>query len=57
LLAYAREHNNLLITPHIGGATIESMAMTEVFVARKLAKFLSNSVANKQLQTMRQVSV
>jgi D-3-phosphoglycerate dehydrogenase len=57
LLAYAREHNNLLITPHIGGATIESMAMTEVFVARKLAKFLSNPVANKQLQTMRQVSV
>jgi phosphoglycerate dehydrogenase-like enzyme len=33
-------HDNLLITPHIGGATHESMAKTEVFMARKLAKFL-----------------
>ncbi|HEX9922741.1 MAG TPA: NAD(P)-dependent oxidoreductase, partial [Anaerolineae bacterium] len=57
LLAYAREHNNLLITPHIGGATIESMAMTEVFVARKLAKFLNNAVVSKPQQAMRQVSV
>lgn len=36
LLAYAREHDNVLITPHIGGATVESMARTEVFLARKL---------------------
>jgi D-3-phosphoglycerate dehydrogenase len=41
LLAYARLHDNLLITPHIGGATCESMAKTEVFMARKLAKFLA----------------
>lgn len=39
LIAYARQHDNLLITPHIGGATIESMAMTEVFMAKKLAAF------------------
>jgi phosphoglycerate dehydrogenase-like enzyme len=29
-----------LITPHIGGATHESMAKTEVFMAKKLARFL-----------------
>jgi len=36
LLAYGRQHSNLLITPHIGGATVESMERTEVFMARKL---------------------
>jgi len=38
---YAREHANLLITPHIGGATVESMERTEVFMAEKLTDFLS----------------
>lgn len=45
LLAYAREHNNLLITPHIGGATRESMWKTEIFMAQKLEKFLTTSIA------------
>lgn len=40
LLDYAGTHENLLITPHIGGATYESMAKTEVFMAHKLTKFL-----------------
>jgi D-3-phosphoglycerate dehydrogenase len=40
LIEYAKEHNNLIITPHIGGATIESMAMTEVFMAKKLKALL-----------------
>jgi len=40
LLAYANTHDNLLITPHIGGATVESMAATEVFMANKLVRFL-----------------
>jgi D-3-phosphoglycerate dehydrogenase len=40
LVAYARAHDNLLITPHIGGATRESMAMTEEFMARKLVAYL-----------------
>jgi len=40
LLAYAKTHDNLIITPHLGGATHESMAKTEVFMARKLAHFL-----------------
>lgn len=36
LVAYAREHDNLIITPHIGGCTMESMAKTELFLAEKL---------------------
>lgn len=36
LVGLAREVGNLIITPHIGGATLESMAATEVFIARKL---------------------
>ena len=36
LVSYAREHPELLITPHIGGCTFESMAMTEVFLARRV---------------------
>jgi len=40
LLRYARSHRNLLITPHLGGATFESMAAVEIFMARKLATVL-----------------
>ncbi len=41
LIAYARTHPNLLITPHIGGATYESMAKTEIFIAEKIRTFLA----------------
>lgn len=44
LIEYARSHENLIITPHIGGATYESMAATEVFMARKLCKFLGQEL-------------
>lgn len=40
LMAIARDADYLLITPHIGGAAEESMAKTELFMARKLARFL-----------------
>jgi D-3-phosphoglycerate dehydrogenase len=49
LLRYAATHNNLLITPHIGGATCESMARTEVFMARKLAHHLCSRALNEPL--------
>ena len=42
LIDYASRHANLIVTPHIGGATLESMAMTEVFMARKLAAYLGS---------------
>ncbi len=45
LLAYARRHDNLIITPHIAGATHESMASTEIFMARKLKAYFSATSA------------
>lgn len=43
LVEYAKTHQNLLITPHIGGATFDSMAKTEIFIAKKVAAFLQTS--------------
>ena len=43
MMAIARSADYLLITPHIGGATRESMAKTELFMARKLARFLQEN--------------
>ncbi|MCD4760842.1 hydroxyacid dehydrogenase [bacterium] len=36
LVEYARQHNNLLIVPHIGGMTYESRQATDVFIAEKV---------------------
>lgn len=43
LLQYAREHINLLITPHLGGATFDSMRQTEIFMVKKLYRFLKSN--------------
>lgn len=40
LWKYARKNSNLLITPHTGGATYDSMVKTEIFVAQKFLKWL-----------------
>lgn len=40
LWKYASKHKNLLITPHIGGATLESMHATEIFMMNKLKEKL-----------------
>ncbi len=40
LVVYARNHDNLLICPHIGGATHESINGARIFMARKVADFL-----------------
>ncbi|MEQ8667403.1 MAG: NAD(P)-dependent oxidoreductase [Rhodospirillales bacterium] len=40
LIAYSRENDNLLIVPHIGGATHESIYGARVFMARKVADHL-----------------
>lgn len=36
VVKYAQTHDNLLITPHIGGNTSESFAKTEMFLARRI---------------------
>lgn len=40
LIAYAGNNNNLIITPHIGGASHDSMVRVENFMAAKLVTFL-----------------
>jgi D-3-phosphoglycerate dehydrogenase len=38
--SYARQHSNLIITPHIGGMTEESVERTNLFMVDKLARRL-----------------
>lgn len=45
LLQYAHDNPQVLITPHIAGATFESMHMTEVFIAKKLINLINSSCA------------
>lgn len=40
LIRYAREHDNLIIVPHLGGTTYEAQDMTLQFIARKLLREL-----------------
>ena len=40
LLVWARQHDNLIVTPHIGGCTAESMEKTEIYLARQVAAAL-----------------
>jgi D-3-phosphoglycerate dehydrogenase len=42
LVAYARAHDNLLITPHIGGCTLESTEKTENFIAQRIVELLQS---------------
>ena len=40
LVQYAMTHNNVVITPHIGGCTFRSLTDARVFAARKLVHYL-----------------
>jgi D-3-phosphoglycerate dehydrogenase / 2-oxoglutarate reductase len=40
VVQYAREHNNVLLTPHIGGCTGESREKTENFIATQVAGYV-----------------
>ncbi len=42
LIEYARNHDNVIITPHIGGATIEGQRIAYQHSALKLKHFLAN---------------
>lgn len=43
LIEYARTHQNLIITPHISGATYESVEKADLFLAKKVKEFFSNN--------------
>jgi D-3-phosphoglycerate dehydrogenase len=42
IVQYVQQHENLLLTPHLAGATFESMQQTEVFIAEKLRRLLTS---------------
>jgi D-3-phosphoglycerate dehydrogenase len=48
LVRYAGAHDNLVITPHVGGCTVESMHKTELFLARKVAAALATLPARAE---------
>lgn len=41
LVIYAKTHGNLILSPHIGGATEESMHLTEEAIANEVLKIIS----------------
>ncbi|MDP3794544.1 MAG: NAD(P)-dependent oxidoreductase [bacterium] len=46
LIAYAKTQRNLIIVPHIGGATIEAMARTEEFIAELVKTYVTSRAAH-----------
>ena len=47
LVALARQQENLLLTPHLGGCTAESMAKTEAFMAEKFIQAWSTLLTSR----------
>ncbi|MFY9461878.1 MAG: NAD(P)-dependent oxidoreductase [Candidatus Sungiibacteriota bacterium] len=42
LVEYAKRHDNLLIVPHLGGASFDAMRRTEEFIAEKILNEVQN---------------
>jgi phosphoglycerate dehydrogenase-like enzyme len=40
LIAYARAHENLVISPHTGGVTYEAQRMTMEFMVERLKEYI-----------------
>lgn len=47
LIDYSKKNSNLIITPHLGGATIESWKMTEEYVANNFVKYVKKYKKNQ----------
>jgi len=45
LIAYAKKHQNVIITPHIGGATVESRSATDIFIANKIKQYVNGHLS------------
>lgn len=43
LVEYANAHDNLLITPHLGGNTAESRKKCQIYIADKIREFINRS--------------
>ena len=47
VLSYARDHDNLVVTPHVGGVTYESQAMAYLATAQNLVEFFQKAIQNQ----------
>lgn len=47
LVQYARDHRNLIIVPHIGGATYEAMQATQEFIAEHVKEYIDKGRRKK----------
>lgn len=47
LIEYARTHDNLIITPHIGGASQEAIEKADLYLVEKTRRFLHNLSRNQ----------
>jgi D-3-phosphoglycerate dehydrogenase / 2-oxoglutarate reductase len=56
IVQYARDHNNVLITPHIGGCTGESREKTENFLATQVAAYVRKHYGDQLPRTYRKES-
>lgn len=43
LVEYARTHENLIVVPHLGGATIEATERTQLYISRRLVAWLESN--------------
>lgn len=41
LIDYARTHDNIILTPHVGGTTVEARRTTDIFIAKKAKRYLT----------------
>ncbi|MEW5724949.1 MAG: hypothetical protein AB1896_17695, partial [Thermodesulfobacteriota bacterium] len=48
LVEYARTHDNLIITPHIGGSTQDAWALTQRYTIEKIREALENVVTHER---------
>jgi phosphoglycerate dehydrogenase-like enzyme len=49
LIEYTRRHANLILTPHIAGATHESVEKADLFLAGKLQEYLNTLTTTKRI--------
>lgn len=56
LVRYAQQHQNLLITPHIGGCTTESREKTEYFLATRVVEFISEGFKEPLARSNREIT-
>lgn len=49
VIEYAKQHSNVVVTPHIGGMTHESRSRTDIFAAEKLRSWVQEHGASTSL--------